>query len=307
MKIKDWDNEYNGEEFESFNDLDEIKETFEVEDMPYEFLDDLEDVDYSSLTGDFDNDFESFVKGKMPLKRNLNPRQKFVRRARCPRPVMPKQKILVPEGRDIIVEGKKRPTKITHFKGQKLKELQLQINNDSALDFTVDLFNPSTPLQYLYATSGNIDNKIKVSGGDSVAYTDILYYLLANPTLVRNATVDASGTTTNSVTNATIVSNQFQQSFQFRAKNMKGWLEIQPLRLYKDSYQFQADTVEFPIQENLNRPFVPDGMETLKYTILANCSVTLTFYYEQVLLKELVYDEVRKNKSRVNKNDNSIE
>jgi hypothetical protein len=275
--------------------------------MPYEFLDDLEDIDYSSLTGDFDNDFENFVKGKMPLKRNLNPRQKFVRRAKCPRPVMPKQKVLVPEGRDIIVEGKKRPKHITHYKGEKLQMLQLQINNDSALDFTVDLFNPTAPLQYLYATSGNLDNKIKVSGGDSVAYSDILFYLLANPTLVRNAMVDASGTTAVEADNRVIVSNQLNQSFKFRAKNLRGWLEVQPLRLYKDSYQFQSDAVEFPIQENLNRPFVPDGMETLQYTILANCSVTLSFYYKQVLLKELVYDEVRFKKNRVNRADNADE
>jgi hypothetical protein len=304
---KDWDAEYNGEEFDSFNDLEEIKETFEVEDMPYEFHDDLEDIDYSSLTGNFDNDFDNFVSGKMPLKKNINPRHKLICRARGPKPIMPKQRVIVPTGRDVIVEGKRRPTKLVYHKGEKLSELILQINNDSELDFSVDLFNPTWPLQYMYATSGNLDNKIKVAGADNVTYSDVLFYLLANPTIIRSAIIDVAGLTTNSTTNEAIVSSQLQQSFRFKAKNIKGWLEVQPARLFKDNYQFQSDTVEFPIQDNLNRPFVPDGMETLLYTILANSSVTLTFYYKQVLLKELVFDEVRLKKSRVNKEEQKDE
>lgn len=306
--INEWDKVYSGEEeFEGFDDIEEIKETYEVEDMPYEFLDDLEDIDYSSLTGNFENDFENFVRGKMPLRRNLNPRAKLIRRARCPRPIMPKQRVLVPDDRDIIVEGKKRPYKITHYKGEKLQELSLQISNDSELDFNVDLFDPSAPLEYMYSTSGMLNSKIKIGGADNVKYTDVLFYLLANPTLIRNAMVDASGLTTNSTTNSTIIGNQLNESFKFKAKNIKGWLEVQPMRLYKNTLQFQTDTVEFPIENILNRPFVPDGMEVLNYTIKANCQVVLTFFYKQTLLKELVYDEVRKKKSRVNRPDNANE
>ena len=41
------------------------------------------------------------------------------------------------------------------------------------------------PLDYLYSTSQNINNKVQVAGG-STQYTDVLFNILANPTLIPN-------------------------------------------------------------------------------------------------------------------------
>ena len=68
----------------------------------------------------------------------------------------------------------------------------LTFNNNSAVDFEVQVFNPSMPLDYMFSTGQNINDKVTVGGG-VVSYTDVLFNMLANPTLIPNATFVFAG------------------------------------------------------------------------------------------------------------------
>jgi hypothetical protein len=204
--------------------------------------------------------------------------------------------VIVPRNRKVIVEGVSdfmlstdskddAVRNIGYYKGKKLKQLVLTFNNDSAIDFELELFNPSMPLDYLYSTSLNINDKIQVAGG-IVSYTDVLYNLLANPTMIPNAKFVYAGAS---------LTAQKSQPLIFKNKNDEGKQKVHPLNLdiEVDRMQQQGDIIFFDIMEGINRPFIPDGMDVISYKVLAGMTVTMAFFYEQVSLKKVFYKEAR--------------
>ena len=208
------------------------------------------------------------------------------------------KRIIVPSTQKVIVEGvdnfilgkddKCGIKDIGYYKCKKLKELIFTMNNNSALDFNLELFNPSMPLDYLHSTSLNLNDKIQVSGG-IVSYTDVLFNLLANPTHIVNAKFTFAGAS---------YLQQINQPLIFKNKNIEGKQKIDPLQLQLqvDTMQVANDIVFFDILGNLNRPFIPDGMDVIEYKVLAGNTVTFAFYYEQKDLKKFFYKEARESK-----------
>jgi hypothetical protein len=201
-------------------------------------------------------------------------------------------RILVPTDRKVIVEGvnkfilSQKPTddsvkNIGYYKGKKLKEMVLIFNNDTPNPFTIELFNPSAHTDYLYNTSQNLNDKIEVAGGQ-VAYSDVVYNLLANPTWIHNCKFTFGGA---------LSAQQKSTPLQIIDRQITGQQYIEPLNLNLtvDNMQVNSDVIFFDISSTINRPFIPDGMDTIKYTILPNMSVVMGFYYEQVTQKDLYY------------------
>lgn len=210
-------------------------------------------------------------------------------------------RILVPTDKKVIVEGVNRfilsqkpndnaVKNIGYYKGRKLKELVLIFNNTTPNPFTIELFNPSAPLDYLYNTSQNLNNKIEVAG-NKVAYSDVLFNLLANPTLIVNCKFTFSGAN---------LAQQKSIPLKVIDREITGDELIQPLNLDLtiDNMQVSSDIVFFDIMQMLNRPFIPDGMDTIEYTILPNMSVVMAFFFEQKSLKKAFYKVARDNKQQ---------
>ena len=208
-------------------------------------------------------------------------------------------KVVVPDDKKVIVQGvsdfiiDKKGTadsvkNIGYYKGQKLKELVLTFNNDSALPFELELFNPSMPLDYLYSTSLNINDKIQVAGGE-VSYTDVLFNMLANSIMIPNAKFVFSGAT---------VSQQKVEPIKMINKSIDGEQKIYPfnLDLQIDTMQVQSDIVFFDFFDTINRPFIPDGMDVMKYKVLPNMTVTMAFFFDQISLKKVFRKEARYDK-----------
>jgi hypothetical protein len=211
-------------------------------------------------------------------------------------------RIIVPDDKKVIVEGVDNfilgkgegcdsVKNIGYYKCKKLKELVIIMTNDSPNDFNLELFNPSMPMDYLFATSGNLNNKVSVAGG-VVSYSDVLYNLLANPTHIVNAKFNYASA------NATLTKNQIAQPLIFKNKRIDGVVKIDPLntQLQLDIYQFQPDVLFFDFQTALNRPFIPDGMDVIQYKVLAGASVTFSFFYRQKSLKRFFLDEAKDNR-----------
>lgn len=210
-------------------------------------------------------------------------------------------KVVIPNDRNVIVEGAskmmlsedKRDTMIKqlgYFNGKKLQELIIEINNDTEIDFLLSLFDPSMPLDYLYSTSQNLNNRITVGGG-ALQYSDLMFNLLANPLLIHSAYFTLEGTTGQ-------VLKQEVLAMQFLNKNAQGYRKIDPvnLSLKIDTMQTFNNVIAFDLHESLNRPFIPDGMDVINYTIYAGIKATLVFFYEQIHIKDVYYDEARKSK-----------
>ena len=225
-------------------------------------------------------------KTAIPVRKgaNINPGEKKITR------------VLVPDDKNVIVEGvskfilSQKPTDVAiknigYYKGQKLKELVLIFNNITPNPFTIELFNPSAPLDYLYNTSQNLNNKIIVNGGN-VAYSDILFNLLANPTLIPNCKFTFAGASINA---------QKAIPLSVIDRDISGEEFIQPLNidLTIDNMQVQGDVTFFDISQKLNRPYIPDGMDTIKYTVLPNMSVIMAFFYYQKSIKKAFFEEAR--------------
>jgi hypothetical protein len=164
------------------------------------------------------------------------------------------------------------------------------MNNNSGVDFNLELFNPSMPLDYLFSTSGNINNKIQVAGG-IVSYTDVLFNLLANPTHIVNAKFTFAGAT---------YQNQINQPLIFKNKNIIGEQKVDPMQLQLkiDNMQVANDIVFFDLG-GLNRPFIPNGMDVIQYKVLAGNTVTFAFYYQQKDLRKFFYKEARDSKKLI--------
>lgn len=206
-------------------------------------------------------------------------------------------KVIVPEDRTVVIEGVDRfmlsnsknaeaIRQIGYYKGEKLKELVLIINNTTPNDIDLELFNPSQPLDYLYSTSQNLNNIVSVAGDNKVAYTDVLFNLLANPALLPNAKFTVTGGN---------IQNQFNQPLIFKNKNVAGFEKIHPIQnnLNIDIDQNQNRIVYWNILETLGRAYIPDGMDVIQYKVLAGNSVVFGFYYKQVSLKRFFWKEAR--------------
>jgi hypothetical protein len=208
-------------------------------------------------------------------------------------------KIVVPENRKVIIESVNKfildeSPKVDAFKkvgylnGKKLKELILTFNNTSAVDFELEIFNPSMPLDYMYSTSQNLNDKIKVAGGE-VSYSDVLYNLLANTAMIPSAKfIFAGGDVSAQKVIPVIVKN----------KSIEGVEKVYPfnLDLSYDTMQVASDIVTFSFLDTINRPYIPDGMDVIKYKVLAGMSVTMCFFYEQVNLKKIFYKQAKLDK-----------
>jgi len=210
-------------------------------------------------------------------------------------------KVIIPNDRNVVVEGAskmmlsedKRDTLIKqlgYYNGKKLQELIIEIDNQGENDFVLSLFDPSMPLDYLYSTSQNLNNRITVGGG-ALQYSDLMFNILANPPLIHSAYFTLEGTTTQ-------VSRQEVLAMQFVNKNAQGYKKIDPvnLSLKIDTMQVFHNVIAFDLHESLNRPFIPDGMDVINYTIYAGVKATLVFFYEQIHIKDVYYDEARKSK-----------
>ncbi len=239
------------------------------------------------------------IRERSPLAKTRRVDIPVSRRALIDRQEKKISRILVPEDKKVIVEGvnkfilsrdKKSESikNIGYYKGKKLKQMVLIFNNITPNPFTIELFNPSAPLDYLYNTSQNLNNRIEVSG-NQVAYSDILFSILANPLFIANCKFTFSGP------------NLLQQRavpLQVIDREVTGTQLIQPLNidLQVDTLQVQNDVVFFDITEKLNRPFIPDGMDVVKYTILPNMSVVMGFFYYQIKIKNVLLNPKRKKR-----------
>jgi hypothetical protein len=305
------------DEIVEYNELtNEIVPTeTEEQDLSMNYFEDFDntisDIDFSQFKGkDFKSNFAKINQHVEKKRRKKKPLSKEVGvgrgesrygsdRATISGPKKKLARVLVPRDRKVIVEGVDKfilngdskddsIRNIGYYQGKKLKKLILTFNNDSALDFVLQLFNPSMPLDYLQSTSLNLNDKIQVAGG-AVSYSDVLFNLLANPTLVVNATI---------VVNGPSVEAQISQSLGFTNKEITGDVKVHPinLNLKIDTMQVFQNTIYFDIMKSLNRPFIPDGMDVIQYTVLKGNTVTMCFYYKQISLKRVFFKEAKESK-----------
>ncbi len=287
-------------------DVKELFEATDEEEYSFEGNEDIDDVildiDYSEFKGDFKSSIGRIKhkikraprKKKLPLSREygvFNKERVTIKGAR-------KQidKIVVPSDREVTIEGVSdfilshdhdEFKNIGYYKGKKLKELIVSINNTNGVDFDLELFNPSDPLNYLFNTSGNLNDRVKIAGDSRVSYTDLLHNLLANPTLIANARFVVTGTN---------VAGQKNERLTFVNKAIDGESTVNPLSLALnfDLMQQQNDVILFDIVGSLNRVYIPDGMDIIQYRVLAGNTVTFCFYYKQKSLKKFFFKEARK-------------
>jgi len=213
--------------------------------------------------------------------------------------------IYVPDDRKVIINGVNQfilsdsqdiddAKNIGYYKGKKLKEMVFIVNNDGSNDFNFEFFNPSSPLDYYQATGQNINDRISVSGSnvDGVQFTDVLWNMQSNPTNIHGCRVTITSPSNN------IMFEQRQQDFNLIQKDLRACVVIRSVNIGQllDAYQFQGNIISFNFNKELKRPYIPDGMDVLKYTIKAGCTVSIAFYYEQKMLKKYFYKEARDNK-----------
>ena len=228
--INDWD----GDKYENFfknkpSALDDYSD-FESDEL------DIEDIDFSNVSGKTKKDRLKKVSSKIRTakvvtkKKRLAPsksKSQQIIAQKGNKYIFPRSKgkkvvsqIQLPDNREILIkgvdefilsQGNDQVKNIGYWKGEKLKELVLIINNDTPNDLTIEFFNPSTPLNYLYSTTDNLNNRIQVAGDNKVSYSDLLFNLLANPTILPNAKFTCSGL---------LFNEQFSQPMIFKNKNI---------------------------------------------------------------------------------------
>lgn len=298
----DWQESQPIEARELFEKTDEEEYSIEGDE---DFDDTVLDIDYSEFRGDFKDSFgrikhtvkHSRPKKRKPLSKSFHVKDKG--HANIGGGKKQIQKIIVPNGREVIVQGDVSDfilsndhdalKHIGYYEGKKLKEMVLSIENTSGQDFDLELFNPSMPVDYLQSTSLNLNDRIVIAGGTRVTYSDLLFNLLANPTLIPNARFTATGPK---------VTEQKTERLTFINKAIDGEATVKPMQiaLNFDLYQQQNDVITFDIMGQLNRPFIPDGMDIVQYRVLAGNTVTFCFYYKQRSLKKLLFKEARRTK-----------
>jgi hypothetical protein len=201
--------------------------------------------------------------------------------------------IITPSGKKINVKdiskviignsaGNKLNKQFGMRNGKKLKLLIFTFDNtNSAIDFNFSLFDPSQPLDYFMATGQDINQKILVSGGanGNIQYSDVLFNILANPTLIYQAKFTFAGV---------LYPDQSNEPLQIENKDIDGKYVIKPIQTLnlKDTFQVQGDIVNFDIQERLPYTFIPDGMDTMRYRVLPGMTVTFAFAFRQISIKD---------------------
>ena len=214
--------------------------------------------------------------------------------------------IIVPEQREVLIEGVSKfimdsglenneIKSCMYHKGKKLSHVSMIFNNDSALNFNIELFNPATPLQYLISTRLNLDDKITIAGGNT-KYSEFVLNTLANVTEIFCAQIVVSSPyTQGSPEDIAAIQAQLNQAMFFKNKNIAGLQAIEPIniQLQRDIMQYQLGIVYFNINKLLQRPFIIDGMDTLTYNIMAGMTVTICFYYKQISLKRVMLAAAR--------------
>jgi hypothetical protein len=303
--INDWD----GDQYENFfkkkqSGLDDYSD-FENDEL------DIEDIDFSNVNGRTKKDRLKKVSSKIrtakvvPKKKRLAPNksksQKIIAKAgdeyifKSSKGKQVSSQIKLPDNREILIKGvdefilskgNNDIKNIGYWQGEKLKELVLIINNDTPNDLTIEFFNPSTPLNYLYSTTDNLNNRIQVAGNNKVSYSDLLFNVLANPTILPNAKFTCSGP---------LLNQQFSQSMIFKNKNIEGIEKINPIQnsLNFDILQPQKQIIYWDIYKTLGRLYCPDGMDIMEYTVLRGMTVVFGFYYKQIQLKKVLIPELR--------------
>jgi hypothetical protein len=304
--IDDWD----GDQYDGFfgkkpENLDDFSE-FDDEDVL-----DIEDIDFSNLKGKTTKEKMKQISKKTASAKVVPKKKRLDRSVSKSKKLLAQENvkyqfkktkgknvtssIVLPNNQEVVIKGvdefilsqKSASQKnIGYYKGEKLKELILIINNDSPNDFTIEFFNPSAPLDYLYATTDNLNNKIKVAGDNKVAYSDLLFNILANPIFLPNAKFTLSGVR---------AVEQYNQPMIFKNKNLEGKEKIMPIQnaLNFDIYQSQNNVVMWDIEKTLGRLYAPDGMDIMEYTILSGMSVVFGFYYKQISLNKVFIPEIR--------------
>ena len=302
--------EWEGDDYDQFYSVNK-QNLNDFEDEPDENELDIEDIDFSNISGKNTQEKLKKISRKtstakvVPKKKRLAPANSKSRKIVAEKDVnyrfnkiKGRQTITtmqLPDDREIVLKGvdefilsqNNAPIKnIGYYKGEKLDELILIINNDTPIDFTIELFNPSSPLDYLYATTDNLNNRIAVAGDFKVSYTDLLFNILANPVLIANAKFQATGLQAN---------DQFNQPMIFKTKNIAGHQKVFPIQnsLNIDIDQTQKQIIYWDIQKTLGRVFSPNGMDILEYTILAGTNVVFGFYYKQLTLNKVFLPELR--------------
>jgi hypothetical protein len=284
----EYNSEFNEDNFENFSDW----ETFENFDSL------VDELDFSLLTGKDSKKnvaaVNKAVKKKLIAKKNTSSKNKKIvnKSARISKKEGKMGRVFVPEDREVIVEGLDKfilnPSEkdlmiknIGYYKGKKLKELVFLINNDTPNNFSIELFNPSSPLDYLYSTSQNLNNQISVANSP-ISYSDVLFSLLANPVLIPNVKMVITGLNAVGQKNIPLI---------LKDKSITGEQLIQPLNvnLQIDPYQFQREIVFFHVEDVLGKNFIPDGMSVAEYTVLPFTQVVVCFYYEQKSLAQDFY------------------
>lgn len=330
--IEDGENDNEIEELEDdfYNANDYYEEYYQEQDEELgdefdNFDDSFEDIDFSEFKGDFKQSLKAVDrkvysnKKRKPLNRkplvkqsarNASPtrrrpstamrkpigRKPIMRRKPLQRPqptieVKDNKEVLLKNIDNVILSKSKNALDIKnigYYKGEKLKELVFTMANTTALPFTFELFNPSMPLDYLHSTSLNLNNKIQVAGG-IVSYSDILFNILANPTIIYNAKFVFAGAT---------YKQQMTEPLVFKNKNIEGKQKVHPMQisLQMDNLQYQDDIVFFNLMSNLNRPFIPNGMDVMEYTVYAGNTVTFAFFVKQVDLRSFFFKEAKTSK-----------
>jgi len=263
-------------------------ENFDGEDEQYDENEYLNDIDFSEFKGsNFSSNLRK-VNKQATIQKRLKAKPKTKVKPK-PLPTITKSKegVVSMQNIDSFILKESKIKNIGYYKGEKLKELAIHIVNDSALDFTVELFNPSTPLDYLYSTGLNLNDKITIAGGDNiVTYTDVLFNLLANPVMIPNAKLAFAGAK---------YMEQRNEPLLFKNKQIEGSQVSYPslLLLQIDTYQKANDLISFDIFQSLGKPFFPSGMDIVQYKVLAGNSVTIVFFYKQKDIRKIFYEEAK--------------
>lgn len=296
----------------NFDNSDSQEDNQDDEEYESENDFDITDIDFSNISGTSKEKFRK-IKRKttsakiVPKKKRLSNPDNKTRKIVADKNVAYKFKrrsgaktetqIRLPNNREVLIEGvdkfilstDQKATAIKnigYYKGEKLQELVLIINNTSPTDLDIQLFNPSSPLDYLYSTSNNLNTRILVAGDNKVTYSDLMFNILANPTLIPNAKFFVAGASKTA---------QINQPMIFINKNIAGNEKIFPIQnaLNIDIDQQQNDILYWDIQKTLGRVYVPDGMDIISYKILAGMTVIFGFYFKQVQIKKVFWEETR--------------
>lgn len=163
-----------------------------------------------------------------------------------------------------------------------LNKFQIVITNDIATTRTIGLFNPAQP--------SIPDTTITMNGGGStigLTYANFCSLMLANPTLLYAVNV--------TVTNSKQPSPTLPiPNFFYFKRDVNGFAQAIELAPSKDPYQNLSSVVDYDFVENLKCPFLMDGIDTIGLRLGADDTVTMTFYYEQIRLRDIVFSQYLK-------------